>query len=312
MITIEKISDPVEWEKIVSKSEQYSLFCSSKFLSGFSCPYELFIIKDNQNIKMAALVFLKSKNLEKHYMQDFNYNQGFYFFDKDLIERKRNHERNKLLTFFLEFITKKSNEFRFSLHYSLKDIRAFQWFEYPKKPFELNIVYSSVVDLKKFKNFEEFLKSTRYERRRELKNFQETNFKIAQTKDVEKFINFYKILIPQVGKPLYDTHLKVIRNSSKNLFSRINFLLDEDKIIAATLFYFHKNSSYYAFSASDPKYKKKFSSTVPLILEQIKYALKNKIKNVDFLGVNSPNRGDFKESFGGDLISFNEIVYKKK
>ena len=110
---------------------------------------------------------------------------------------------------------------------------------------------------------------------------------------------------------MFDTHLKVIRNANKMNFSRINFLFDKNKIIAGTLFYYHKNTAYYAFSVSDPNYKKKLSCTAPLILEQIKYSFKNKIKIVDFLGINSPNRGDFKESFGGKLEFFSELFYKK-
>ena len=66
-------------------------------------------------------------------MQDFNYNQGFYFFDSNLIERKKNKERIRLIDIFLHQITKKYSELRFSLNYNIKDIRAFQWFDYPKK-----------------------------------------------------------------------------------------------------------------------------------------------------------------------------------
>tara|TARA_A100001015_G_scaffold162222_1_gene180320 strand:+ start:1780 stop:2718 length:939 start_codon:yes stop_codon:yes gene_type:complete len=308
---IEEIKNPKLWDKIVCKSNQYSLLCSSKFLSGLTCPHKFFLLKEKQNIKMAVLIFENKKKFKKYFLQDFNYNQGFYFFDNDLTERKRNKERIRLINIFLKEMTKNYSELRFSLNYNIKDIRAFQWFDHPKKTFQINTVYTSIIQLNEFKTFEEYIKSIRYERRREYRLFTETNYKIIQENDHEKFIKLYKFLKPNIGKLMFDTHLKVIRNANKMNFSRINFLLDKNKIIAGTLFYYHKNRAYYAFSVSNPNYKKKVSCTAPLILEQINYSFKNKIENVDFLGINSPNRGDFKESFGGKLDFFSELFYKK-
>ena len=91
----------------------------------------------------------------------------------------------------------------------------------------------------------------------EYKLFAKTNYKIIQENDHEKFIKLYKFLKPNIGKLMFDTHLKVIRNSNKMNFSRTNFLLDKNKIIAGTLFYYHNDNAYYAFSVSDPNYKKK-------------------------------------------------------
>tara|TARA_B100000886_G_scaffold318979_1_gene259403 strand:- start:80 stop:1018 length:939 start_codon:yes stop_codon:yes gene_type:complete len=308
---IEEIKNPILWDNIVCKSNQYSLLCSSKFLSGLTCPHRFFLLKEKQNIKMSVLIFEKKKKFEKYFLQDFNYNQGFYFFDSDLIERKRNKERIRLTNIFLHELTKNYSELRFSLNYNIKDIRAFQWFDYPKKKFQINTVYTSIINLNEFKTFEEYIKSIRYERRREYRLFAKTDYKIIQENNHKKFIKLYKFLKPNIGKLMFDTHLKVIRNAGKKNFSRTNFLLDKNKIIAGTLFYYHKDTAYYAFSVSDPNYKKKISCTTPLILEQINYSFKNKIKNVDFLGINSPNRGDFKESFGGKLEFFSELFYKK-
>ena len=222
MIKIEEIKNPTLWDEIVRKSNEYSLLCSSKFLSGLTCPYKFFLLKEKQNIKMAALIFENKKKFEKIFLQDFNYNQGFYFFDSNLIERKKNKERIRLIDIFLHQITKKYSELRFSLNYNIKDIRAFQWFDYPKKKFQINTVFTSIINLNEF-FFEEYIKSIRYERRREYKLFAKTNYKIIQENDHEKFIKLYKFLKPNIGKLMFDTHLKVIRNSNKMNFSRTNF-----------------------------------------------------------------------------------------
>jgi hypothetical protein len=133
-----KIIDKKNWDEAVSKSSQYSLFCSSTFLNGLSCKYDFYFIKKENQIKLAVLLFKKSKKLEKFYFQDFNYNQGFYFFDYELPYKKQKIERIQLINFFLDYITKKNKEMRFSLHPTLSDIRVFQWYDYPNKPFNFN------------------------------------------------------------------------------------------------------------------------------------------------------------------------------
>tara|TARA_B100000767_G_scaffold264081_1_gene278545 strand:- start:249 stop:1190 length:942 start_codon:yes stop_codon:yes gene_type:complete len=308
-----EIKDKVLWDTTVVSSKQFSLLCSSVFLNGLTCKYDLFFIKKDKDIKMAVIIFKKDKKLNKYFFQDFNYNQGFYFFDDNHSLSKKRSERIKLINFFLDFAVKKFKEMRFSLHESINDIRAFQWYDYKNKPFAFNTVYSSKIDFSEFKNFTEFLKSIRYERRREYKKINEKeNFSVKIENNEKKFIKIYKNLIPAIGKTTFNAHVKLIKNAIKNNYARINFMYDDKKLISATLFYFFKDQSYYAFSVIDPDYKKNFSCTAFLILEQINFAFKNDIAILDFLGVNSPNRADFKESLGGSLTSFYELVFKKR
>ena len=313
MYKIFRITDKKTWDEVVVKSSQYSLFCSTFFLDGLSCKYDFYFIKKENQIKLAVLLFKKSKNLEKFYFQDFYYNQGFYFFDSDLPYKKKRIERIQLVNFFLDNISKKFKEMRFSLDKSISDIRAFQWYEYRKKPFSFNKVYTSILDFTKHSDFKFFLSSIRYERRREYRLFKEhSDLKIIVDNNKKNFIEIYKYLLPAIGHLAFKTHIKVIDNALKNKYARINFMYNKNKIIASTLFYFFKKDCYYAFSATNPNYKKNFSCTTSLILEQINYAFNNNIDKLDFLGVNSPNRADYKESFGGDLHSFYELIYKKK
>ena len=308
-----KITDKKIWDELVSKSPQFSLFCSSIFLNGLNCKYDFYLIKKENQVKLAVLLFKKQNKLKKFYFQDFNYNQGFYFFDSDLPYKKQKIERIQLINFFLEYITKKIKEMRFSLHPTLSDIRVFQWHDYSNKPFNFNKVYTSIIDFTKYSNFENFLSSIRYERRREYRIFKEQNeLKIIAENNKKNFIKIYKYLVPAIGHLAFKTHIKLIDNALKNNYARINFMYENNKIIATTLFYFFDKYCYYAFSATNPNYKKSFSCSTSLILEQINFAFNNNIDKLDFLGVNSPNRADFKESFGGQLYSFYELIYKKK
>ena len=126
------------------------------------------------------------------------------------------------------------------------------------------------------------------------------------------FIKLYKKKYKNIIEDfVIKTHCKIIKNSSKKGFTRLNFIKKKNKIFGGSIFYFDKKSAYYAFSFIN-KNKEKFSLTTPLIIEQLNYFFNNRIKFFDMMGVNSPGRGDYKESFGGNLASFYEVIYKKK
>ena len=59
----------------------------------------------------------------------------------------------------------------------------------------------------------------------------------------------------------------------------------------------------------DLKFKNSGASSVN-IYNQIKILKEKKLKNVDFVGVNSPNRGFFKYTFGSKLKNYFELELK--
>ena len=86
-------------------------------------------------------------------------------------------------------------------------------------------------------------------------------------------------------------------NRHGNVGSMAVFLLDEKR-------------SYYLFGANDPKMRSEHTGTA-VIWESL-YKLKELgFNELDLEGVNSPNRGWFKMSFGGDLKTYYQIFTKK-
>ena len=102
---------------------------------------------------------------------------------------------------------------------------------------------------------------------------------------------------------MFDKIIKVLNeNNNISMFSCI----DKDKIISASIFIEYKDQAYYLIGANDPNYRNSGAGTA-VIFEHIKHLLNKKIKIIDFLGANSPSRGDFKTSFNAKLISYYEI-----
>ena len=83
---------------------------------------------------------------------------------------------------------------------------------------------------------------------------------------------------------------------------------DNLKPIAASYFLHDKNNAYNLTLASDPA-ERKISPGTTLILKQIEFCFKNKINLIDFVGINSPNRGDYKTSFNARPKIYFNIEY---
>ena len=72
------------------------------------------------------------------------------------------------------------------------------------------------------------------------------------------------------------------------------------KAIAAILYLVDDRTVYYLFGANHPEFRKMGGGTL-LVAEMIKDAFVRGVAEVDFVGVNSPNRGDYKISFNAEL-----------
>lgn len=66
--------------------------------------------------------------------------------------------------------------------------------------------------------------------------------------------------------------------------------------------------SYYLFGAKNNKIKNSWGGTL-INWEAFKYIARYKsLGEIDLEGINSPNRGSFKLSFGGSIISYFQII----
>ena len=68
-------------------------------------------------------------------------------------------------------------------------------------------------------------------------------------------------------------------------------------------FLFDNKTGYYLVGANDPQYRKDGTGGY-VVFEQIRYCIEKGLSYVDFMGINSPFRGDFKTSFNADPKSY--------
>jgi lipid II:glycine glycyltransferase (peptidoglycan interpeptide bridge formation enzyme) len=90
-------------------------------------------------------------------------------------------------------------------------------------------------------------------------------------------------------------------------------LLCRDKngeYVSATLFIFDERCAYYLFGANSPEHRNLNGGTF-LMLENIHRCMDRELKWVDMVGVNSPNRGDFKTSFNAKVTPYFATTWDK-
>ena len=80
-------------------------------------------------------------------------------------------------------------------------------------------------------------------------------------------------------------------------------------LASMTLFVHDSRCAWYLLGANDPEWRKSAASTL-LMIENIRHYAEKGIPSLDFVGVNSPQRGDYKLSFNGQLIPYFEVHFE--
>jgi lipid II:glycine glycyltransferase (peptidoglycan interpeptide bridge formation enzyme) len=81
-------------------------------------------------------------------------------------------------------------------------------------------------------------------------------------------------------------------------------------VVSATLFLFDRDCAYYWVAANDPEYRKTGCASY-LLIENIRYWQKKGLRALDFVGINSPNRGDFKTSFNAVPVPYFFVTWER-
>ena len=81
--------------------------------------------------------------------------------------------------------------------------------------------------------------------------------------------------------------------------------------MSASLFLFDNKCAYYLIGANNPAYRK-FGVGTFVLYQQIKKSMELGLRRIDFVGINSPNRGDYKISFNAKSTPYYTLNWKAK
>jgi len=306
-----------KWDEFVSNLLQGNIFCMSSFLNSWGMTSEKLFVTKNDQIMLGALLIdhkIKLVNPPIRY-------QGILFSKE--ISSFPNHKRVKvsldLVEFLLDELTKKYDKINFSLFHTFEDLRAIQWLNYhePEKgQFNINLKYTGILDISKIDNVDSLLMIMRTARRQAYRKNKKNGFTFEESDDADIFAYLQDLTYKRQGFSIEDNEKKLFLDLVDGLINdnlgRLLVCKDKDgKPAAASFFIFDKKFAYYLYGANDPDYRK-YDTGTAIIIDQLIFFKEKGINLIDFCGINSPSRGDFKTSFNAQPIKFFELEWKKQ
>ncbi len=317
-LKFDKCNDFLAWDKFLFNSNQSSVFSESWLLQERNKKYDFFYVSEGTKNLAAVMIALESNNTPT--TKPWIYHGIFY--DKKL-EINKNHsnirKKIEISKFIIDELEKIYESISLSFHHSIQDLRAFQWHNHNQEEinkFKIKINYTSILNLNSYSSFENYLKSIRSVRRQEYNRCIREGYKTEISRDIDllNFLHEETFKRQGLSRNIHDEILsnQIARNAIENNHGQIISCKDKDgTYLSVALFIFHKATTYYLIGATDQNYRKSSPMTL-IILNHIKDLNNLGIDKVDFCGINSPNRGDYKLSFNGNVTPFYEVSLHKK
>jgi hypothetical protein len=309
--SINQILEKNIWNNFLNKTNDSTIFSNTHYLDSLNIPYNLYLIKQDNQECLAGICVLKSNDNMYPVSYPFTPYSGILFSIEieNLNKHKKNSLKFKLTEFIIDSLVQIYGNFETSFGTNFFDLRPFQWYNYGgDKTFQIKIRYTGILDLENF-NLDTYLKQIRTVRRQEYKKYK-GEYEI--TENIDSFINLYKQTFKRQEISLDDSQLKMVRDIVNNaLINNYGFLSQskiDGKIASMNLFIYDNHSAYYLFGANNPDYRNTGASTF-LMIKSIQLISEMGLKKIDFIGINSPNRGDFKLSFNPKIFQYYEVKF---
>jgi len=307
------------WDKFVDNSINGTIFSKSYYLKATNSNYKLFYCYKKKELR-AAIAVVESEDKKNIILNNFIIYNGIMY---NKPTNKQNHsqqlsEQFKIQTFIAEEFTRLYKNIEMSLHPSLVDIRAFLWVNYgeDKSQYKPELRYTTYINISDFntsKNLKDIslYKKASVSRRQQIRYAIKKDYVTKVINDIDIFINFYNLTMKRQNINAKESTLKqmkslmqiLINNNVAKLYASYNEL---DEISSMAFFGFDNKRAYYIFGANNPEKRDGHSGTN--VLWEAFYDLnKIGINEVDLEGVNSPKRGWFKLSFGGDIMPYYKV-----
>lgn len=306
--------DMTAWDTLVSESPQGHVFSRSSFLKSLGAQHVCFIVNTLQGeILAGAAIIIDGQRMAKApYL--FTPHQGVMFANciSRLSHQKRLSTEFRITTFLVEALLKVYPNFSMSLSPFFKDLRPFIWHNYgnvAQPQFNLRQRYTGYLSLIDF-DLDNYLFSVRTVRRQEYKK---TQAKIHESDDLSLFLKLYQQTFDRQGISINSQALSLVKNICVTAMAEgYGYLTSAyvDGCVASMAFFVtDETCAYYLFGANDPDMRDLRASS-KLLIDSISHFAASRFQRFDFVGVNSPQRGDFKLSFNPKLVPYQEVHFQ--
>ena len=302
--------DKLQWDSFVDKSPQGVVFCRSYFAESYKKTVKYLQCVKGEKVYAGFAFVETSGNISP---MPFHAYCGIIFAD---FSQFRPYKQNKIkfsaLACFAEYLFDNYNEVSFVNHWDIVDVRPFEWINYHEKEkgyYEIHVRYTSLLDISKPDNTSGYARL----RKRDFKKGIETNqFTTNESDDIEMLNYLNDMNFKRQGITRTKGEIEALKsicenliqaNAGKLLVTKVN-----DKPAVASFFVYDRFRAYHLFVGTDLQFRDLGVATKNLY-DSCSYLNEVLgIKELDMAGVNSPMRGSYKLSYGGNIIPYYHIT----
>ncbi len=317
---LERTTLDENWDSFIRSSPGGTIFSNSYFLKLFSINIHAYYCYKKNEI-MGAILCVVSPCGRKIIGHDYIIHDGLMYRDLSYLNRSQRYsEEYKIQEFVSNELPAIYKCINFKLSTYFVDIRAFQWFNYHNNglKYQINVSYTSLVDISGFLHEKDLNKISIYKnassaRRQQIRYAIKKQVSTTLTNDVDSFVSFYNKTMINQDIVLPSSKLNKMKSLIKALLKvdlcvMVKSSTLQGEVGSMAVFLLDDKKAYYLFGANNPKLRDQHTGTA--ILWDSFYILSAKGYNtIDLEGVNSPNRGWFKTSFGGVIVPYYQVVY---
>ena len=295
--------DAAAWDAFVAASPQQNVFCHTPLLAALGADYDLWFAEE-AGAPVAGAVILKRNGELLLAPHEYTMYIGLLLAQDPAPSHRSIRRHLEVCAFLTEELLHRYPLVSFCLHHTIKDVRAFQWINYhdPERGrFSIDVGYTALLDLSACQDFDRYLSGIRMLRRRDYAKANAAGLQVAASADVELLSDLHERTFARQGmlRPPEDGALlqNIAAAAIADEFGELLVCSDSSgRPLAANLCLRDHRAAYYLFGANDPASRDTGAATL-LMLEQIRRSVTRGLSIFDFVGINSPNRGDFKTSF---------------
>lgn len=295
------------WDGFAARSPQRSIFVLSRFLDSLSVNYDLVTCYDGDKIVAGTVIIYSDSGKPMTSVYPFTQYQGILLAEGPTAQvHSRITREFRITAHVIAEIARHYGSFCLCQSWRFRDLRPFQWHNYhePEKGVcRLDLRYTGIVNLKNYDGFENYLASIRTVRRQEFRKASQTlKLQILNDEEVLDDLHAKTFKRQDMDRDARNSLLvkSICKHALAHGYGHMSCVMADGTPVSAVLFLYDDRTAYYLFGANDPAYRHTFAGTF-LLLSMIQDAFERGLDEIDFVGVNSPNRGDYKTSFNAEL-----------
>lgn len=318
---IKIFEDNSNWDNLVSSSNDGTIFHKLEYLDCIKgINIKILKISYKDSIRAGCVLVDNSTDEKKFDSDDQVIYSGLIFFPlKGLRKAKFLSDSHIITREVCSYLERNFKSIRFNLSPTINDIRPFQWHNFGNdgRKYKIGIRYTSKLKLDNSlitkENGENLFNNLEPIRRYSIRQAIKQQFKCEFCTNIDKSIKDYYEMMET-----YSENKSILRNKCYEIRDTLIELRNKNILKSCTVFNKRNKPSYTVFYICDEKrayylYGMKNKNTGQYEGTYANWSMweslysNHNVKEIDLEGVNSPNRGWFKLSFGGSLETYYSI-----